>query len=111
MSDPGKYTDVEVYCKATECGIGDKLYCSSLIGDLQEVVYYTKEQVKQPEPLEEKKHGIQKLEMEMKSLLEDIQVMKKLALEEMDILNSVQKEKLNIYHHQKEPPLKFQNIL
>ncbi|MBR4948243.1 MAG: hypothetical protein IKZ29_06790 [Clostridiales bacterium] len=36
MSDPGKYTDVEFYCKATECGIGDKLYCSSLIGNLQE---------------------------------------------------------------------------
>ncbi len=36
MSDPAKYTDMEVYCKATECGIGDKLYCSSLIGDLQE---------------------------------------------------------------------------
>ena len=36
MSDNSKYTEMEVYCKATECGIGDKLYCSSLIGDLQE---------------------------------------------------------------------------
>ena len=36
MSEIIKYTDMEVYCKATECGIGDKLYCSSLIGDLQE---------------------------------------------------------------------------
>ena len=36
MPDFPKYTDVDVYCKATECGIGDKLYCSSLIGDLQE---------------------------------------------------------------------------
>lgn len=36
MTDHSKYTDIEVYCKATECGIGDKLYCSSLIGDLQE---------------------------------------------------------------------------
>lgn len=36
MTDHSKYTDMEVYCKATECGIGDKLYCSSLIGDLQE---------------------------------------------------------------------------
>ena len=36
MSELAKYTDMEVYCKATECGIGDKLYCSSLIGDLQE---------------------------------------------------------------------------
>ena len=35
MSDFLKYNDVDVYCKATECGIGDKLYCSSLIGDLQ----------------------------------------------------------------------------
>ena len=36
MSDAAKYTEIEVYCKATECGIGDKLYCSTLIGDLQE---------------------------------------------------------------------------
>ncbi len=36
MSDTAKYTEIEVYCKATECGIGDKLYCSTLIGDLQE---------------------------------------------------------------------------
>ena len=36
MSEICKYNDVDVYCKATECGIGDKLYCSSLIGDLQE---------------------------------------------------------------------------
>ncbi len=36
MSDIAKYTDMDVCCKATECGIGDKLYCSSLIGDLQE---------------------------------------------------------------------------
>ncbi len=36
MPDISKFTDVEVYCKATECGIGDRLYCSSLIGDLQE---------------------------------------------------------------------------
>ncbi|WP_034442634.1 acyl-[acyl-carrier-protein] thioesterase [Butyrivibrio sp. AE2032] len=36
MAETGKYTEMEVYCKATECGIGDKLYCSSLIGDLQE---------------------------------------------------------------------------
>ena len=36
MSDIAKYTEVEFYCKATECGIGDKLYCSTLIGDLQE---------------------------------------------------------------------------
>ncbi len=36
MTEFSKYTDVDVYCKATECGIGDKLYCSSLIGDLQE---------------------------------------------------------------------------
>ena len=36
MSDIPKYTELEVYCKATECGIGDKLYCSTLIGDLQE---------------------------------------------------------------------------
>jgi len=36
MSENERYTEIEVYCKATECGIGDKLYCSSLIGDLQE---------------------------------------------------------------------------
>ena len=36
MSQSNKYTEMEVYCKATECGIGDKLYCSTLIGDLQE---------------------------------------------------------------------------
>ena len=36
MAEVAKYTEMEVYCKATECGIGDKLYCSSLIGDLQE---------------------------------------------------------------------------
>ena len=36
MAEVGQYTEMEVYCKATECGIGDKLYCSSLIGDLQE---------------------------------------------------------------------------
>ena len=36
MSDLPKFTEMEVYCKATECGIGDKLYCSTLIGDLQE---------------------------------------------------------------------------
>lgn len=36
MPDPLPYTELEVYCKATECGIGDKLYASVLIGDLQE---------------------------------------------------------------------------
>ncbi len=36
MAETSKYTEMEVYCKATECGIGDKLYCSTLIGDLQE---------------------------------------------------------------------------
>ena len=36
MSDVQPYTELEVYCKATECGIGDKLYASVLIGDLQE---------------------------------------------------------------------------
>ena len=36
MSDIPEYTNLELYCKATECGIGDKLYCSTLIGDLQE---------------------------------------------------------------------------
>ena len=36
MAETNKFTEMEVYCKATECGIGDKLYCSTLIGDLQE---------------------------------------------------------------------------
>ena len=36
MTEISKYTDVDVYCKATECGIGDRLYASVLIGDLQE---------------------------------------------------------------------------
>ena len=36
MSEIAKFTEMEAYCKATECGIGDKLYCSTLIGDLQE---------------------------------------------------------------------------
>lgn len=36
MPDYPSYTELEVYCKATECGIGDKLYASVLIGDLQE---------------------------------------------------------------------------
>lgn len=36
MSDILPYTELEVYCKATECGIGDSLYASVLIGDLQE---------------------------------------------------------------------------
>ena len=36
MPDYPPYTELEVYCKATECGIGDKLYASVLIGDLQE---------------------------------------------------------------------------
>ena len=36
MSQENKFTEMEVCCKATECGIGDKLYCSTLIGDLQE---------------------------------------------------------------------------
>ena len=36
MTEDVKFTDLEVYCKATECGIGDRLYCSTLIGDLQE---------------------------------------------------------------------------
>lgn len=36
MSDYPPYTELEVYCKATECGIGDRLYASVLIGDLQE---------------------------------------------------------------------------
>ena len=30
------YTDLQTYCKATECGIGDQLFASVLIGDLQE---------------------------------------------------------------------------
>ena len=36
MAESSRYTEMEVYCKATECGIGDRLYCSTLIGDLQE---------------------------------------------------------------------------
>lgn len=36
MADNKSLTELEVYCKATECGIGDKLYASVLIGDLQE---------------------------------------------------------------------------
>ena len=36
MPEVQPYTELEVYCKATECGIGDKLYASVLIGDLQE---------------------------------------------------------------------------
>lgn len=36
MSEYPPYTELEVYCKATECGIGDRLYASVLIGDLQE---------------------------------------------------------------------------
>jgi len=36
MSEIAKFTEMQAYCKATECGIGDKLYCSTLIGDLQE---------------------------------------------------------------------------
>ena len=36
MEKKTDFTEMEVYCKATECGIGDKLYCSTLIGDLQE---------------------------------------------------------------------------
>ena len=36
MPEYPPYTELEVYCKATECGIGDKLYTSVLIGDLQE---------------------------------------------------------------------------
>lgn len=36
MADSSIYTDLETYCKATECGIGDKLFASVLIGDLQE---------------------------------------------------------------------------
>ena len=36
MADQDFYTDLPVYCKATECGIGDKLFASVLIGDLQE---------------------------------------------------------------------------
>ena len=34
--NPDIYTDFETYCKATECGIGDRLFASVLIGDLQE---------------------------------------------------------------------------
>lgn len=36
MTDYPPFTELEVYCKATECGIGDRLYASVLIGDLQE---------------------------------------------------------------------------
>ena len=36
MADYPPYTELEVYCKATECGIGDRLYASVLIGNLQE---------------------------------------------------------------------------
>ena len=36
MAENTKFTELEVYCKATECGIGDRLYCSTLIGALQE---------------------------------------------------------------------------
>ena len=36
MAEYPPFTELEVYCKATECGIGDKLYASVLIGDLQE---------------------------------------------------------------------------
>ena len=36
MPEVKPYTELEVYCKAPECGLGDKLYASVLIGDLQE---------------------------------------------------------------------------
>lgn len=36
MAEQDFYTDLPVYCKATECGIGDRLFASVLIGDLQE---------------------------------------------------------------------------
>ena len=36
MPDYPPYNEIEVYCKATECGIGDSLYTSVLIGDMQE---------------------------------------------------------------------------
>ena len=36
MPEVQPYTELEVYCKATECGIGDMLFASVLIGDLQE---------------------------------------------------------------------------
>ena len=36
MPDYPPFNEIEVYCKATECGIGDKLYASVLIGDMQE---------------------------------------------------------------------------
>lgn len=36
MTEEGKYTEIEVFCKATECGMNDKLHCSTLIGDIQE---------------------------------------------------------------------------
>ena len=36
MPDYPTYNEIEVYCKATECGIGDMLFASVLIGDLQE---------------------------------------------------------------------------
>lgn len=36
MSEILPYTELEVFCKATECGIGDNLYASVLIGDIQE---------------------------------------------------------------------------
>lgn len=31
-----KYTELEVFCKATECGMDDRMHCSVLIGDIQE---------------------------------------------------------------------------
>ena len=36
MPEYPPFTEFEVYCKATECGLGDMLYPSVLIGDLQE---------------------------------------------------------------------------
>ncbi len=36
MAVPANHTDLELFCKATECGIGDNLFASVLIGDLQE---------------------------------------------------------------------------
>ena len=36
MSDDCRFTEYEAFCKATECGLGDKMFCSALIGDIQE---------------------------------------------------------------------------
>ncbi|MCH4153074.1 MAG: thioesterase [Saccharofermentans sp.] len=36
VSDLKSYAQLDTYCKATECGMGDKLFASVLIGDLQE---------------------------------------------------------------------------